>query len=310
MSYATINQQDDTSDLQLSLVGPSPEEMKPTVATAMMEVISPATLSEGYEFETIAPGSGNIMKVTVPKGGVEKGQRFYIPVPTNALPSNNIPNYTGGAAASSSDQVSIPVGHWRDGILDCFKHGVLHSTLWLSCCCAPCAAGQVITRLNLDWLGRPVQSVAESTGAYKKIFAYVVSYIVIRGLLYWYLFYEEFEREIAFEEGYMNTPPASRYEYAINYADEPPVIDYVIAWTYDLMHYVYYFVAVRMIWNTRTSLRAKYAIPEQVPVLEDLACACVCPCITTAQMLRHTTDYERYQSALCTENGLKNGIVV
>jgi hypothetical protein len=27
------------------------------------------------------------------------------------------------------------VGQWRDGLCDCFKHGVCHNHLWLSYCC-------------------------------------------------------------------------------------------------------------------------------------------------------------------------------
>ena len=45
----------------------------------MMEVVAPATLSEGYTFDVDIEGTTT--SVTVPKGGVEEGQSFTIPMP-------------------------------------------------------------------------------------------------------------------------------------------------------------------------------------------------------------------------------------
>ena len=105
-----------------------------------MEVTSPATLSEGYEFKTIAPVSGNIIRLTVPKGGVEKRQKFYIPVNTGSeTNANGVPALE---FSSSSDQrqqqVSIPVGHWRDSVCSCFAHGIICPRCLMSWCCTLC----------------------------------------------------------------------------------------------------------------------------------------------------------------------------
>jgi hypothetical protein len=63
---------------------------------------------------------GTTTSVTVPKGGVEEGQSFTIPMPTMQV---GLP------------RVNVPVGQWRDGICDCCKYGMCHNHLWTSCCC-------------------------------------------------------------------------------------------------------------------------------------------------------------------------------
>jgi hypothetical protein len=84
----------------------------------MMEVVAPATLSEGYEFDVEV--NGETLSVKVPQGGVEEGQKFTIAMPTLQV---GLP------------RVHVPVGQWRDGLCDCFKHGLCHNHLWTSCCC-------------------------------------------------------------------------------------------------------------------------------------------------------------------------------
>jgi hypothetical protein len=87
----------------------------------MMEVVAPATLSEGYSFDVEI--NGETFPVKVPQGGVEEGQTFTIAMPMEASLQVGLP------------RVHIPVGHWRDEIWDCFKHGLCHNHLWISCCC-------------------------------------------------------------------------------------------------------------------------------------------------------------------------------
>ena len=59
----------------------------------------------------------------------------------------------------------------------------------------------------------------------------------------------------------------------------------------------------------RSHLRAKYSIPEGgircVPDgYEDCCCSLVCPCLTAAQMLHHTADYDTHPAQWCSETGL------
>lgn len=107
-----------------SLMGPEPGASLPvTAATAMMQVTAPATLPEGYEFD--ARIGERTVTVTVPEGGVEKGQTLTVPLPATV-------------EQLITGSISIPVGHWRDGLFDIFKHGACHPAVWASCCCHLC----------------------------------------------------------------------------------------------------------------------------------------------------------------------------
>lgn len=61
----------------------------------------------------------------------------------------------------------------------------------------------------------------------------------------------------------------------------------------------------------RTYVRSKYAIPENenCPTgCEDGIVAVFCPCLTTAQMMRHTTEYETYRAAWFSATGLPDHV--
>lgn len=130
---------------------------------AVIEVVAPATLMEGYELETKV--GDQIIKVKVPAGGVAKGQKFTAPMPTNLAPT-----------ISGKKRYQVPIGSWKDGLCDCCQYGCGHATccwgFWGVCypmfyisqaCCLFWAfpalgSTQVATRMNLDWLGRPVEN--------------------------------------------------------------------------------------------------------------------------------------------------------
>jgi hypothetical protein len=77
----------------------------PSSAHAYLEVVAPATLPEGYAFE--AEVKGETFTVRVPLGGVEEGQKFSVPFSAGSR------GYSGAAVP----RVSVPVGHWKDGIV-------------------------------------------------------------------------------------------------------------------------------------------------------------------------------------------------
>ena len=124
-----------SSDLSSSLVEPARDgdgQMLPLQSrrSPRLSVMAPATLPEGYEFETRI-GTSRIM-VTVPPGGVEEGQMFDVPLPP---------------AVTSAGSIRIPVGHWRDSLLGCFNYGPCHPHLWTGLCCALCKSGGQASRL-------------------------------------------------------------------------------------------------------------------------------------------------------------------
>lgn len=85
----------------------------------MVEVVAPAALAEKYQFPATA--GGRTFMVSVPKGGVEAGQRFSVPLPKEE--------------DCIHARVQVPVGHWKDGFWDIFAYGFMHPTVWNSCCC-------------------------------------------------------------------------------------------------------------------------------------------------------------------------------
>ena len=67
-------------------------------AQLYLEVVSPATLPEGYTFES--KQNGQAFTVKVPIGGVEEGQKFPVPFPSRS-------------EGVEVPRVSRPVGHWK-----------------------------------------------------------------------------------------------------------------------------------------------------------------------------------------------------
>jgi hypothetical protein len=121
--YAQVGSDEQSNGLSDNLVGPAAgESLEVTVATAMMQVVAPANLPEGYTFDAVI--GDRSVKVTIPAGGVEKGQTFSVPLPS--------------AVESLITGISIPVGHWRDGLFDIIHYGVCHPSCWISCCCPVC----------------------------------------------------------------------------------------------------------------------------------------------------------------------------
>lgn len=82
-------------------------------------------------------------------------------------------------------------------------------------------------------------------------------------------------------------------------------------WVRSMFHYIYWGTTTAVLTNLRRYVRQKYAIPPSeccknsgLEELEDCCCSCWCPCFTSAQMLRHTTDYDVYPATCCTETGI------
>lgn len=108
----------------------------------MVEIIAPATLMGGYMLD--AKIGDEVVAIAIPPGGVEKGQKFNVPWPERKQ----------SAMLKSAE----PVGHWKDGTYDCCNYGLCHASCCLSWWCVLIALGQVITRLKLNWCGRPTDN--------------------------------------------------------------------------------------------------------------------------------------------------------
>lgn len=114
-------------------VAPLPE---PDYNIPMVDVVAPADLPGGYNFE--AEIEGQRFLATVPAGGVKEGETF-----------------TCYMRQLDAMAIDVPVGYWRDGILGLCSYGCCHPVAWTSILCPLVALAQVQYRANLDFLGRP-----------------------------------------------------------------------------------------------------------------------------------------------------------
>ncbi|EJK60775.1 hypothetical protein THAOC_18817 [Thalassiosira oceanica] len=81
----------------------------------MVQVSAPSVLPGGYVFDAVA--NGQTFAVTVPAGGVSRGQTFSAPFEPGG----------GGLPAPA-----VPKERWKDGLFDCCTFGFCHTTLWMA----------------------------------------------------------------------------------------------------------------------------------------------------------------------------------
>lgn len=115
--------------LQHSVNDTDPSDME----SPMVDVVAPADLPEGFQFEAELDKKRFI--ATVPAGGVRKGETF-------------------SCYMKEMKEGDIPMGRWRDGLFDCLKHGPFHPMLLNSFLCPLLALSQVMSRLGLDFMGK------------------------------------------------------------------------------------------------------------------------------------------------------------
>ena len=137
-------------------------------------IIAPCDMDEGYTFMVSTNdgyGEEDIIPVTVPPGGIRQGQIFYS---TSRSFANNSRNQSFSSCSTTlkigsiSSNISewtplvhqqsnhdLSFGQWKDRWFDCCRLGFCHVTLWNACCCPQILAAQVLTRLQLNWLGDP-----------------------------------------------------------------------------------------------------------------------------------------------------------
>lgn len=186
----------------------------------MIEIVAPATLMEGYRLDTQV--GDQVMTIVVPPGGVEKGQTFSVPMIT---PQGN----RLAAAASGVQKMNIPVGHWKDGLCDCLRYGCCHASVCTSAWCHALAAGQVISRLQLNWLGKPTNSQSQKASAFTTLFTISMAYFSCKVLLFFIIM------------GMLPEDPSQK----------PPDSITVFGLMNDLVNYAYFFFSVYVIYNLR-----------------------------------------------------------
>lgn len=176
-------------------------------------------------------------------------------------------NYVGA-------RLSAPTGKWKDGLFGCFSEGLFHPSLWCSLCCTQLAMAQVISRMQLTWTGEP-GSFYSSSRAFPAILLLVASY---------------FSYSVALE--------LAALPYSV--LEVPP---YIAGLRFG-GNFLFMFWSIYALCRTRENVRARYQIKEErCQGCEDLCCAVWCGCCATAQMMRHTGEYEVYPAVCCSRTG-------
>ena len=229
-------------------------------APATIDVIAPSNLNEGYQFQVDA-GGGKLHTVQVPPGGVTAGQRF------SAIIVQQGPPPMAGVAPGAATATGIPTGNWRDGQFDCCNK--CNAACLLGCCCSPCAVGQVMTRMNLDWKGdtfKGRQHEKPSLSTFKIVLIITAIYHVLA--------------HICASVG-------------------ATVVEYVLG----VLMTVY---VVLITCRTRKLIRTTYSIPTNScgEEMEDCCCSFWCNCCVACHMGRHLVDYDQYPAKCCTDTGL------
>mmetsp|Transcript_20975 Transcript_20975/g.27062 ORF Transcript_20975/g.27062 Transcript_20975/m.27062 type:complete len:569 (+) Transcript_20975:151-1857(+) len=246
---------------------PSPKRLGPPSTVGGMPakkvwVIAPANLPGGYRFE--AQLENRKFLATVPPGGVVKGQTF-------------LTEYR------DLDRVvmSVPVGHWRDNIYDCFSQGICHPMFLTTIFCPLISLGQIMTRTRMTWTGTPgpiVETRMTFTSMWIILFSYITLNLVFIAL--------PLTRDSPFRDAETGD---------VDWLDAGPVLAVNLA-------FVLYCWCVTA--RTRASIKDKYAIEDTCGPLEDCLCAGFCQPCTICQMGRHTADYDTFRASCCTATGL------
>jgi Cys-rich protein (TIGR01571 family) len=298
-----------------------------------IRVVAPATLEQDFTFDVTLGGKhGNRpYTVTVPEGGVLEGEEFDIPYPSwdeysesygEELVSDSgdqdAEKKTVACRSGSQDEetatgdysdTGAPIGRWRNHLCSCCDV-VTQSTFWMALICSPVLIAQLLTRLNLSYMGVPTlkinrlttqtvleDAIEEASLSYNKI---VLSYVAVLCL-----------------------------------ANFLPAVGLVVVAIYILL------LMVCVGSNIRRSMRQKYKIPFSLPFLqairrcfcrplpkkgvkrseptsvnvgsdgggyiEDYLCMFFFGCCSLVQMARHTHNDKEYPGFCCTTTGLEPG---
>jgi len=251
-------------------------ESEPLKAVAMVEVIAPSNLPEGYKFT--GEYEGVKFPVIVPAGGCTEGQQLIVPF-----------NPDTDADAASAGTASP--GAWKDGLFDCFKFGILHPSFLCACCCQLILQAQIMTRLKLDIMANP-------NGNWEKTFVWMVRLLVV------YLVY------VCLDGALYNPPEKEEFQPLTTwgYYDNFDFDTAIQAMNSPLCQFVSFLVSIYFIFvvmKTRKAIRQRHRISEERCIgCEDLVCSLCCQCCAISQMARQTADYEEVEGRFLSPDGL------
>lgn len=242
-----------------------------------VKVVAPSTLAEGYTFD--ATVNGEVIKVSVPPGGVKEGEMFDARIVTAVIDKGALSVPPLDAA---SNDVAL-VGAWRHGIFSCFDT-FCNGMFWMACCCPLIAIGQLLQRLKMNFMGQPNGLYKNTCVVWTILMAVLVVIQAIGQML-----------------DYQNNAPSDSTITA-----EPDVTDYI----FQIIYFIVLIFAVAALARARFFVREKWSIPadccQSSGCLSDCCCAYWCVCCTTIQMMRHTHDETKNYYICGSKTGLSD----
>jgi len=234
----------------------------------LVQVVAPLSLAEGYAFEV--QSKDKVFIVEVPEGGVDEGDSFYVPLP-DASYGQRLPS-------------GAPIGEWKDGLFDFCRLGWVHPVVISSICCTQILMAQVMTRMQLNWLGIKT-SIHETGNTFRTVLIVIGSYYIL-----YFTYAIMFPGWDYYDE---NTGENYHVENAAGRLVRSIIKILFAAWS------------VYALGNVRFAMKEKYNIPtKHFGRWEDYIYACFCSCCITSQMARHSADYEQYDPVCCSGDGL------
>jgi len=233
-----------------------------TSGPPLLNITAPETLPAGSAFK--AKYNDKEFHVTVPEGGVVKGQTMCVPCPTSVATPPTTTKVV--EARVHAKEFSVPVGAWRDGPFDCFND--IQPMFFWACCLAPMALAQILTRLKLNILGQPQQQPNDGLDTYTIM-------AIILFAIYFFLFI------------------------FLVIVAVVPTVGLALFWMFLFVWQVYLIAFGTM---TRTYMREKFQIPGDC--FADCCLTYWCGCCSLLQMHRHTHDHKVYRGDCCSHTGL------
>jgi hypothetical protein len=153
--------------------------------------------------------------------------------------------------------------------------------------------GQIMTRMDLDWIGSPIGNRTGTWSPFKIMVAITAAWLSVYIAEYFWFTSSKFIEDLL-----QGKNDISKLLLTVNYVIIPAA-------------FLYAFVAKI---RTRAYIRRKYGVRPSVcsdcgccgcgSSCDDFCASFLCSCLTTAQMDRHTADYDKYAGDCCSANGL------
>jgi hypothetical protein len=165
-----------------------------------------------------------------------------------------------------------------------------------------------MSRMQLNWLG-----FTSSHHRVARTFDVIIVFLLLDCAFY----------RVSFDSDYTLSSMSFKLDYGTFLAPLVGYVERMFNWAEDeeydstLFWYIRPFVlTILLVWKiyatarTRRSVRERYQIPEEYCCqgTEDVCCSMWCWYFTTAQMLRHTGEYEKYHGVCCSSTGHQPGI--